>query len=175
MQWEKQIFSEIGKKGPNNRILDIGCGRGRISHHCATDTGCKVSGFNIDAAQVKSAKEYAKECGMEDQLDFKVGDHHLKFQYPDNSFDGSYSFQAVWPFFKVEELDGVCQEMYRVMKPGAIYSCSEYLHAPAFDWNIKEHADLYVVFSMFTFFLFVYTLCLYSTCFVVLLTLSLLT
>ena len=26
-----------------------------------------------------------------------MGDHHKRFDYPDSTFDGSYSFQAIWP------------------------------------------------------------------------------
>ena len=33
--------------------------------------------------------------------------------------------------------------MYRVLKPGARYACSEYLLSPYFDWNNPEHAALH--------------------------------
>jgi len=64
---------------------------------------------------------------------FQVGDHHDRFQYEDESFDASYSFQALWPFIKPSQVDGVSQEIFRVLKPGAVYGCGEYLLAPAFD------------------------------------------
>ena len=32
--------------------------------------------------------------------------------------------------------------MYRVLRPGARYSCSEYLLTPDFDWDNKEHVAL---------------------------------
>ena len=53
---EREIFSHIGISNTSH-ILDIGCGRGRIAHHCAKHTGAHVSGFNIDEAQIKNAKE----------------------------------------------------------------------------------------------------------------------
>jgi sterol 24-C-methyltransferase len=36
--------------------------------------------------------------------------------------------------------------MYRVVKPGARYACSEYLLTPHFDWNNEEHVTLHRTF-----------------------------
>jgi len=126
-----------------SHLLDMGCGRGRISHYFATLTGGQVSGYNIDPNQIENAKDWAGACGMTDRLHFKVGNHHKPLDYPSECFDGCFSFQAVWPFFKKEELDAHAGEMFRVLKPGARYSCSEYLLTPFFDWNDSEHVGLH--------------------------------
>ena len=80
----------------DSHMLDIGCGSGRVAHHAATFTGGRVSGFNIVESDIDNAILYAKETGMDQRLDFKVGDHHQPFQYPDETFDASYSFEALW-------------------------------------------------------------------------------
>ena len=87
--------------------------------------------------------EWAAECGMSDRLHFKVGNHHEPLRYESESFDGCFSVQAVWPFFKKEELADHAREMYRVLKPGARYACSEYLLTPHFDWANEEHVALH--------------------------------
>jgi len=145
---EKYVFSMLGPniRRPDAVLLDMGCGRGRISQHATRETGAKIRGYNIDESQIQNAIDYANQTGMSSRLDFRVGDHHQPLPYSDNSFDGAYSFQAVWPFLKVDELDAVTQEMYRVLKPGASYSCSEYLLNPAFDYNDKEHMQLHKLF-----------------------------
>eukprot|EP00756_Hemistasia_phaeocysticola_P018193 Hpha_TRINITY_DN15580_c0_g3::TRINITY_DN15580_c0_g3_i2::g.105968::m.105968/K00559/E2.1.1.41, SMT1, ERG6; sterol 24-C-methyltransferase len=145
---ERYILSELnlGASASSSHLMDMGCGRGRISHHMATMTKGRVSGYNIDPNQIGNAIEYAAHCGMSDKLKFQVGDHHKPLNYPDNTFDGAFSFQAVWPFFKKHELDACCKEMFRVMKPGARYACSEYLLTPHFDWKNKEHTDLHRLF-----------------------------
>ena len=125
------------------RVLDMGCGRGRIAHYLATLSGGKVSGYNIDPNQIENALNWAAETNMSDRLDFKVGDHHEPLDYDSESFDGCFSVQAVWPFFKKEELDDCAREMYRVLKPGSRYACSEYLLSPYFDWNNQEHVALH--------------------------------
>jgi len=141
---EQAILQELDLENPNaSHLLDMGCGRGRISHYFASLTGGEVSGYNIDPNQIENAVDWAAECGMSDRLHFKFGDHHEPLDYPSETFDGCFSFQAVWPFFKKEELDAHASEMYRVLKPGARYACSEYLLTPYFDWNNEEHVKLH--------------------------------
>lgn len=144
---EQATFKELSLKNPSqSHLLDMGCGRGRISHHFATLSGGQVSGYNIDPNQLENAVEWAAECKMSDRLHFKYGNHHEPLAYPSESFDGCFSFQAVWPFFKKEELDDHANEMFRVLKPGARYACSEYLLTPHFDWNNEEHVTLHKTF-----------------------------
>ena len=78
-----------------SHLLDMGCGRGRISYHFATLTGGQVSGYNIDPNQIENAIDWAAQCGMSDRLHFKVGDHHKPLEYESNSFDGCFSFHVI--------------------------------------------------------------------------------
>ncbi len=140
---EQDMLAGLNLQDPkNSHLLDMGCGRGRVAYHLASSTGGQVSGYNIDANQLESADLWAAECNMTDRLHFKVGNHHEPLDYESETFDGCYSVQAVWPFFKKEELDDHSKEMYRVLKPGARYSCSEYLLTPHFDWDNPEHVSL---------------------------------
>ena len=141
---EQDLYKELNLKNPKtSHLLDMGCGRGRIAYHLAKLSGGEVSGYNIDSDQIENAISWAKECNMTDQLHYKVGNHHDPLAYESESFDGCYSVQAVWPFFKKEELDDHANEMFRVLKSGARYSCSEYLLTPHFDWNNQEHVTLH--------------------------------
>ncbi len=140
---EHAVLKELDLEDPpSSHLLDMGCGRGRISYHFATLTGGQVSGYNIDPNQIDNAIDWADACGMSHRLHFQVGDHHQPLAYGSVTFDGCFSFQAVWPFFKKQELDAHAEEMFRVLKPGARYACSEYLLTPHFDWNDEEHLKL---------------------------------
>ena len=144
---EQYLLSEMNLQNPElSHLLDMGCGRGRIAHYIASMTGGQVSGYNIDTNQIENAEDWAVETNMTDRLHYKVGNHHNPLEYESESFDGCYSVQAVWPFFKKEELDAHAQEMFRVIKPGTRYACSEYLLTPHFDWNNEEHVALHQSF-----------------------------
>jgi sterol 24-C-methyltransferase len=143
--WEEELVKTLNV-GSNHKVLDMGCGRGRIAHWVARVTGARISGYNIDESQVGEANKYAKETGLGDRLDFKQGDHHERLKYKDNEFDGAYSFQALWPFIKKHQLDGVAAEMFRVLKPGALYACGEYLLTPDFNHDDPEHMELHRLF-----------------------------
>ena len=144
---EQYLLSEMNLQNPErSHLLDMGCGRGRIAHYFASMTGGQVSGYNIDPNQIENAEDWAVETNMTDRLHYKVGNHHNPLEYESESFDGCYSVQAVWPFFKKEELDAHAQEMFRVIKPGTRYACSEYLLTPHFDWNNEEHMALHQSF-----------------------------
>ena len=141
---EQDVMEDLNLQNPeDSHLLDMGCGRGRIAHHFATMSGGQVSGYNIDPDQLGNAIDWAKQVGMSDRLHYKVGNHHDPLDYQSESFDGCYSVQAVWPFFKKEELDAHAGEMFRVLKPGTRYACSEYLLTPTFDWDKEEHAALH--------------------------------
>lgn len=144
---EQDIKENLNLASPEqSHLLDMGCGRGRIAHHMATMTGGKVSGYNIDPDQIENAIAWATECNMNDRLHYQVGNHHEPLAYEADTFDGCYSVQAVWPFFKKDELAAHAEEMFRVLKPGARYACSEYLLTPHFDWNNAEHVALHQSF-----------------------------
>ncbi len=64
-----------------------------------------MSGHNIDPNQIENAIDWAAETRMSGRLHFKLGDHHEPLAYEAATFDGCFPFQAVWPFFKKEELD----------------------------------------------------------------------
>jgi sterol 24-C-methyltransferase len=144
---EQAVLKELVLQNPErSHLLDMGCGRGRISYHFASLTGGQVSGYNIDPNQIENARDWASQCELTERLHFQVGDHHDPLAYASGIFDGCFSFQAVWPFFKKGELDAHAQEMFRVLKPGARYACSEYLLTPHFDWNNEEHVSLHRLF-----------------------------
>lgn len=141
---EQDVMADLNLQNPeDSHLLDMGCGRGRIAHHFATMSGGQVSGYNIDPDQIENAIDWAKQVDMSDRLHYKVGNHHDPLDYSSESFDGCYSVQAVWPFFKKDELDAHAEEMFRVLKPGTRYACSEYTLTPTFDWDNEEHVALH--------------------------------
>ena len=142
---ENKITNNL-KANENSTLLDIGCGRGRIAHYVHQLTGAKIFGYNIDENQINNAIDYTKSQNLSNKLKFTIADHHETLPYKDNLFDGAYSYQALWPFLKKDELNHAASELFRVLKPGGIYSCSEYVITEDFDFKNKKHKDLHRLF-----------------------------
>jgi sterol 24-C-methyltransferase len=103
--------------GAGKKVLDVGCGRGRIAHHVAKYTGAKVVGLNIDKTQIRMAEEHAKAEGMYgSQLEFVEGNYNNPLPFTNETFDALYHVQALT---YVQDLDGLLREMFRILRPGA--------------------------------------------------------
>lgn len=138
--FEEQLAKDIGAK-PGAKILDTGCGRGRIAHHMATHTGAHVSGFNIDPNQIQAAQEYAVACGLlGKQLDFKVHNfNHHPLPYADASFDAVYNVQA---YTYVQDYVAFFKEINRILKPGGKFSFLDWAKKDAYDENNPQHKEI---------------------------------
>ena len=77
MEWEEKGMADKLDVGPGKKVLDVGCGRGRIVHHVASYTGAEVTGLNIDQTQLGMARAYAEAEGMLGRtLDFVQGNYN---------------------------------------------------------------------------------------------------
>jgi SAM-dependent methyltransferase len=60
----------IKRVSANDRVLDIGCGIGAVAYDVAKDTGAFVVGIDINAENIRIAKERYQHSGLE----FRIGD-----------------------------------------------------------------------------------------------------
>jgi sterol 24-C-methyltransferase len=127
------------KKG--NNVLELGCGRGRISAHVATLTGAKITGINIDDVQLNSAITFSEKTNLSQQCQFIKRDFNdLPFPFPDNYFDAAYEVQAL---SYSRDLEKLFRELHRVMKPGGkLCLCAEWVRLPPYDSKNARHLEL---------------------------------
>jgi sterol 24-C-methyltransferase len=137
--FETKLARDLGvKKG--DRVLDVGCGRGRVAAHIASMTGAHVSGFNVDKTQIESAQRFAKSAGLADQTHFQLGDlNRMPFAFADESFDKIYDNQA---FSYSKDLNKMFKELHRLLKPKGRFACLEYVLKDAYDPSNPVHSDL---------------------------------
>jgi sterol 24-C-methyltransferase len=124
---------------PGKQALELGCGRGRITHHIASYTGANVIGLNIDPVQIKTAEKYAAEQGMSEQTKFMLANMNDPFPFENESFDAFYQVQAMT---YAESLEGVFGEIYRVLKPGARMHIVDGVMLDGFNAEDPEHKRL---------------------------------
>lgn len=64
---------DLANVGKNDVLFDLGCGDGRIVVTAAKERGATGTGIDINPVRIKEARENAKEAGVTDKVDFRVG------------------------------------------------------------------------------------------------------
>lgn len=133
-------FSQSLEMKPENKILDIGCGKGRVAAHLADFTGAHITGINIDPTQLRDANDFTLKNNLSDRCKFMNKDFNdLPLAFPDNYFNSIYDIQA---FSYCRDIEKLFIELYRVLKPGGKFSFLEWVRLPAYDENNPHHVSL---------------------------------
>ena len=137
--FEKKMAQDLGiQKG--NRVLDIGCGRGRIASHIASITGAHVTGMNIDQGQIECAGKFAAGKNLSKQCQFQLGDlNEIPLPFADASMDAVYQVQV---FSYSKDLGKLFADIYRILKPGGKVACLDWFRLDKYDSKNPEHIDL---------------------------------
>ncbi|GEO85302.1 MULTISPECIES: SAM-dependent methyltransferase [Alphaproteobacteria] len=96
-----RIIRELGI-GPNDHVLEIGCGWGGFAEHAIRTTGCRVTGLTLSIEQARFARERLERAGLADHADIRLED----YRHCQGQFDKIVSiemFEAVgeenWPVY----------------------------------------------------------------------------
>jgi len=142
---EVQIFLDILKLSPEDRILDLCCGQGRHSLELARLGFKCVEGLDRSHYLIQKAKACAKKEGL--NVKFKEGDAR-KLPYPADTFDVILILGNSFGYFETIQDDlRVLKEVFRVLKPwGKLLidvADGEYLrenfHPRSWEWIDKKH------------------------------------
>ena len=69
-----EAMLKLGEVKKTDVLYDLGCGDGRIVVTAAKKFGTRGVGIDIDPQRIKEAKENAKRNGVEDLVEFRLGD-----------------------------------------------------------------------------------------------------
>jgi ubiquinone/menaquinone biosynthesis C-methylase UbiE len=105
------------------RVLDIGCGIGGPAFVLARKYGAQVTGIDLEPQLIARATRRAAQLGLAQQTDFRtVALGPLPF--PDRSFDVVFTSGALT---QTEDKAGFAAECFRVLKPGGVLTCYDWL------------------------------------------------
>jgi len=111
------------------RVLDVGCGIGGPARCIARFSDSTIVGLNNNKYQLGRCESLTKQAGLKN-LEWIQGDF-LKMPIPDNSYDAVYACEAIE---HAPEKVLVYNEIFRVMKPGALFA--------SYEWVITDQCDL---------------------------------
>jgi sterol 24-C-methyltransferase len=134
---EEAIAREIGLKA-GDKVLDLGCGRGRVAAHMSKYTGAQVTGLNIDPNQLAQARSFNDEHGLHNEF-VERDQNDLPLPFEDQTFDAFYEIQAL---SLCKDPRALFKEVFRVMKPGSKFLLMDWVSLPAYDGSNPEHAEL---------------------------------
>ena len=61
--------------GPNDHVLEIGCGWGGFAEYAAKEIGCRVTGLTISREQFDFAQERIFKAGLNEKVELKLQDY----------------------------------------------------------------------------------------------------
>ncbi len=111
------IAADIAAVAPAGaRVLEVGCGPGRLSIRLSREHGLHVTGLDLDPAMIERARANAERSGEGDERrpSFVVGDA-ASLAFPDGSFDLAVSTLSMHHW--ADPTAGLA-EVGRVLRPG---------------------------------------------------------
>ncbi|ERM96246.1 hypothetical protein AMTRI_Chr09g14910 [Amborella trichopoda] len=134
----EEMAANLLKLGPAMKVLDAGCGVGGPMRTIATHSGANVVGITINEYQVGRARLHNIKAGLDKLCEVVCGDF-LHMPFDAESFDAAYSIEATCHAPKLSE---VYAEIFRVLKPGALYVTYEWVTTPKFQPDNSEHLEI---------------------------------
>ncbi len=121
-----------------SRVLDVGCGVGGPMRAIARFAGYRIVGINNSEYQVQRAQSHNEREGLRDQCTVSKADF-MEIPEPDGSFDGAFAIEATC---HAPDRTKVFSEVYRVLRPGGVFTGYEWCLTAAYDGAQPEHARL---------------------------------
>ncbi|MXX28762.1 MAG: methyltransferase domain-containing protein [Gammaproteobacteria bacterium] len=118
------------------RVVDVGCGFGGPMRRVARESGASVFCINNNGQQLEKAKRLNAAAGLDHMAEYLQCSFMDMSAIEANTFDGAYAIESTC---HAPDKQGAFAEIFRVMKPGALFWGQEMCLTDAFDPDNGYH------------------------------------
>ncbi|MYE46543.1 MAG: methyltransferase domain-containing protein [Chloroflexi bacterium] len=120
-------------------VVDVGCGVGGPMRRVVREAGVRVTGININEIQLDMAKRLNAESGLDHMVDFEACSFMDMSAIGDETFDRGYAIESTC---HAPDKQGAFEEIFRVLKPGALLWGQEMCLTEEFDPSDDRHRTI---------------------------------
>ncbi len=117
-------------------VIDVGCGVGGPMRRVAREAGVSVVGVNSSEVQLQKARSLTAEAGLDHMVDYLACSFMDMGVIEDDTFDRAYAIESTC---HAPDKEGAFAEIYRVLKPGALFWGQEMCMTDRFDPGDSRH------------------------------------
>ncbi len=117
-------------------VVDVGCGIGGPMRRVVSEAGVRVVGVNINETQMERAKSLNAEAGLDHMVDLLTCSFMDMSAVADDTFDRGYAIESTC---HAPDKTGAFAEIFRVLKPGALFWGQEMCMTDRFDRGDDQH------------------------------------
>lgn|SRR5262245_707957 len=112
---EQDEIADLLHLGKDSHVLDVACGSGLPSLALVKQTGCLLTGLDIDADGIAHANAEASARGLTNRASFVLFDGNARLPFGDSTFDAVICIDAIAHF---KDRFGTLIEWARVLRQG---------------------------------------------------------
>ncbi|MBA0050998.1 class I SAM-dependent methyltransferase [Streptomyces sp. AJS327] len=113
---------DLLEPGPEDHLLDIGCGAGGPALRLVGRTGTRVTGITVSKQQADLCQELRLSHPAAERAEFACADA-MALPYPDGTFDLAWSIDC---FMHLADRSAALREALRVLRPGGRLLLTEF-------------------------------------------------